>query len=81
MPIAESKAGLAFWLYFLFASLLVLTQVVSLTSCTNTETLVKAEILGYPQGAPLQVNCVAGWISCRRRKIIEVLETQGRGNS
>jgi hypothetical protein len=24
-----------------------------LRSCTNTETLVKAEILGYPQGAPL----------------------------
>jgi hypothetical protein len=29
-------------------------------------------MLGYPQGVRLQVNCVAGWISCQRR-IFETL--------
>ncbi len=39
----------------------------NLTSYTNTEKLIKAEIRGYPRGAPLQVNCVGRGLACIER--------------
>jgi hypothetical protein len=36
-----------------------------LTSCTSIKILVISVDPGYPQGAPLQVNCVGVPLSCR----------------
>ena len=45
-----------------------------LRSCTGLNILVLGVDPGYPQGAPLQVNCVAGWISCHQRILFSPLQ-------